>query len=233
MNRSFLTLPEQAGSLTVCEQAGEPFEISLFLQHTLLLSHSATHYGYVRDGQVNLTTAQGTFLLSTGMYFSLPGQGRLEGTGSAFVISQVNYQAFFQVGGPIESTGRLRYIDGCSDSLLISPVVCGDPCLNLLHLPAGTSQTAHTHPSFRAGVIVRGSGECRTPEHTITLHAGMMFVIPEATIHSFFTFEEDLLVIAFHPDSDFGPRHEDHPMINRTIINGISAAKLTQTHSNP
>jgi len=25
-------------------------------------------------------------------------------------------------------------------------------------------------------------------------------------------------VIAWHPDSDFGPRDDDHPMINRTLI---------------
>jgi hypothetical protein len=25
-------------------------------------------------------------------------------------------------------------------------------------------------------------------------------------------------VIAYHPDSDFGPTHENHPMVNRTIV---------------
>jgi len=34
-------------------------------------------------------------------------------------------------------------------------------------------------------------------------------------------------VIAYHPDSDFGATHEDHPMINRTIVNGTSAAVLS------
>ena len=32
------------------------------------------------------------------------------------------------------------------------------------------------------------------------------------------TADEALLVIAYHPDSDFGPTHERHPMINRTIV---------------
>eukprot|EP00968_Pinguiococcus_pyrenoidosus_P010274 scaffold803_cov310-Pinguiococcus_pyrenoidosus.AAC.187 len=36
--------------------------------------------------------------------------------------------------------------------------------------------------------------------------------------------DEQMCVIAFHPDSDFGPQDECHPMINRTIINGRSAA---------
>jgi hypothetical protein len=35
-----------------------------------------------------------------------------------------------------------------------------------------------------------------------------------------------LRVIAYHPDSDFGPTHEDHPMINRTMVGGVSASEL-------
>ena len=27
-------------------------------------------------------------------------------------------------------------------------------------------------------------------------------------------------VVAYHPDSDFGPTHEEHPMVNRTRIDG-------------
>lgn len=227
MHHSFCVLPEQAGQLIECEHGRQTFSAWFFRQKSLSLCENATHYGYVCSGSVELATTHGRFPLKQGMYFSLPSAGMLSGAGAVFGISQANAKAFFHLGGPIESTGRLRYIDGCSDSLLISPVICGQPCLNLLHLPAGTSQTAHTHPSFRLGVIVEGSGECRTPTESVRLHAGMMFMIPAETVHSFFTFEEDLLVIAFHPDSDFGPRHEDHPMINRTIVNGISAAKLT------
>ncbi|MEZ5600003.1 MAG: hypothetical protein R3F36_02845 [Candidatus Competibacteraceae bacterium] len=37
-------------------------------------------------------------------------------------------------------------------------------------------------------------------------------------LHSFFTEETALDVVAWHPDSDFGPRDDDHPMINRTVI---------------
>jgi len=33
-------------------------------------------------------------------------------------------------------------------------------------------------------------------------------------------------VIAFHPDSDFVPQDEDHSMINRTMVDGVSANKL-------
>eukprot|EP00548_Thalassiothrix_antarctica_P011082 CAMPEP_0194153598 /NCGR_PEP_ID=MMETSP0152-20130528/56993_1 /TAXON_ID=1049557 /ORGANISM="Thalassiothrix antarctica, Strain L6-D1" /LENGTH=43 /DNA_ID= /DNA_START= /DNA_END= /DNA_ORIENTATION= len=33
-------------------------------------------------------------------------------------------------------------------------------------------------------------------------------------------------VIAAHPDSDYGPTNTDHPMVNRTIVNGISASLI-------
>lgn len=33
-----------------------------------------------------------------------------------------------------------------------------------------------------------------------------------------------LKIVVYHPDSDFGPTDEAHPMVNRTIINGVSVA---------
>jgi len=35
-------------------------------------------------------------------------------------------------------------------------------------------------------------------------------------------------VIAFHPDSDFGATDIDHPMINRTIVDGVSANQIEE-----
>jgi quercetin dioxygenase-like cupin family protein len=153
------------------------------------------------------------------MYFAVPGPLRLRG-GRGLVVTAEQTRGFFHLGGPVEDAGRLRYIDGCTDSLLVPPVLLGDPCLNLLHIPPGTRQTAHTHPSIRIGLIVRGSGECVTPERRYPLRPGLAFVIAAGAMHSFHTDREPLLVIAYHPDSDFGPTHECHPMVNRTILPG-------------
>ena len=167
------------------------------------------------------------FPISSGMYFSVPGGVQISGMGTGVLISQTGYSGLFTLGGPIEQIGRLHYIDGCSDTLLIPPTIKGDACLNLLYLPPGTTQTMHTHPSFRFGMIVDGSGFCDDGTDPEPLHSGKIFFIAPNGKHRFRTMDEPLRVIAFHPDSDFGPHHDDHPMINRTMVNGASAATLT------
>jgi len=104
----------------------------------------------------------------------------------------------------------------------------GDPCLNLLYFPPGVTQTQHTHPSMRVGMVISGEGECVTPSATIPLVPGGVFVIPTDGLHGFVTRSSAMTVIAYHPDSDFGPTHEVHPMINRTIVNGLSASFLPE-----
>ncbi len=192
--------------------------------------------------------------LSKGMYYSLAEPHELlpvSGDSKAIVIEVLHnkgvypdtkFSSMFTMGGPIETTGRLKYIDGCTDSLLIPPVKMGDPCLNHLHFPSGIIQTAHTHNSHRIGVVARGTGKCVTPFGELPLKAGVIFIIKEwdgetrkagldgkdyeVGNHCFHTFGETMDVIAFHPESDFGPEDQDHPMINRTFVDGISAKDI-------
>ena len=189
-----------------------------WMEKPLTLPPGATAFGMVTTGQTQLRDAETrVFDLSAGMFFVLPDGGVARG-GSGLVIVWAGYRGLRQIGGPLEATGRLRYIDGCSDTLLVCPPRLGDPCLNHLHIPPRTDQTPHTHPSMRIGVILRGTGECRTPDGSYPLEPGMGWYIPTGCLHSFFTQNEALDVIAWHPDSDFGPRDDDHPMINRTQI---------------
>ena len=124
------------------------------------------------------------------------------------------------VGGPVESVGRLRYIDGCSDTLLVAPVVWGDPCLNYLHLPQGVVQTDHHHPSLRAGIVLRGNGTCVMDGRAVPLTPGVVFMLEPGTTHRFESGSVPLEIVAWHPDSDFGPTDDDHPMLNRTLRPG-------------
>ena len=186
-------------------------------RHVFDLQGDATHYGMVIDGCATLAFGETEMRLRPGMFFVAPGAATVSG-GRGLVVSRLGYSGLFQVGGPIEDTGRLVYIDGCSDTLLVCPPRLGEPCLNHLHLPPGTNQSEHTHPSERIGIILRGSGECRTPDGTFALRPGMAWRIPTGCLHSFFTFDESMDVLAWHPDSDFGPTDDNHPMKNRTYL---------------
>lgn len=197
---------------------------------TLDLPNNATHFGMVTDGEANLEFEGQIWWLLPGMFFVLPGPMTLLGSqgSKGLIISRLNYHGLFQIGGPLETTGRLRYIDGCSDTLLVCPPLLGEPCLNHLHIPPHTDQSAHTHPSTRLGVIYRGSGECRTEAGAFPLNPGMGWYIPTGCLHSFHTTDESLDVIAWHPDSDFGPTHAHHPMVSRTFVHGVSASELPE-----
>jgi mannose-6-phosphate isomerase-like protein (cupin superfamily) len=214
---SFAARPLQHGLLADLRSDAFPTVLHGWMDGVLALNATGTHFGFVQRGPANLHCDSGDFTLKAGMYFAVPGLCSVE-SGCGIVITRKGHAGFFHLGGPIENAGRLCYIDGCTDSLLIPPVQWGDPCLNQLHLPAGTHQTAHRHPSLRVGLVVRGAGWCEAPGERVPLSAGLAFVIRADALHCFHTDDSELLVVAYHPDSDFGPTHDDHPMINRTLI---------------
>lgn len=217
---TFTPILIQTGLLMDLSQDTFPTRVYGWNDGPLSLTPDATHYGMVTEGKAFLHVQEETYPLRPGMFFVQPGSGCIEGDwkGRGLVISRLDYQGLRQIGGPLEAAGRLRYIDGCSDTLLVCPPVLGEPCLNHLHIPAHTRQSSHTHPSVRIGVILRGSGECHTPEQVFSLQPGMAWLIPTGSLHAFHTAAQTLDVIAWHPDSDFGPTHENHPMINRTLL---------------
>lgn len=207
--------------------------------------------GAICDVSLRIQHKDIEFQIHDGQSFSVNGEFKVYGYGKMILIEvlhtkgvypQTKYRAMNVLNGPIEDRGRLKYIDGCTDSLLIPPVKMGDPCLNHLHFPTEIDQTMHTHPSHRIGIVANGNGECITPFGLLPLRKGMIFVIKEGDdvkseigldgksypvgSHCFRTTNETMDVIAFHPDSDFGATDINHPMINRTIVNGISAKDI-------
>jgi mannose-6-phosphate isomerase-like protein (cupin superfamily) len=187
-------------------------------------------FGFVLDGENAILTHRGRpHSIGPGYYFVVNAGAEahlLTPGGRVLLIHQHGADFPFMVGGPIETRGRLKYIDGCTDSLIIPPWRRGEACMNHLHIPAGTEQTMHTHPSDRIGVIVRGSGQCVTPQGIIELKPGMLWRIPPHGLHRFRTERDSLDVVAWHPDSDTGPTDDDHPMLNRSLVNGVSAAEI-------
>ena len=196
---------------------------------------NASTYGYVSEGSITLTrlTSGRTLKVLSGEYFSSNEPIEIQGNGVGILVETIGQKVFNTLGGSIETEGRLKYIDGCTDSLLIPPVMKGMSCLNHLHFPEGIEQTMHTHPTVRCGIVAKGKGLCHTPFGDLPLVPNQPFIIlpkDERTDgrHCFFTDSSPMDVIAFHPDSDFGPEHENHPMINRTIVEGTPANQIEE-----
>lgn len=213
---------------------GYPSMVSTWQGGSLALSGPGTHLGFIYQGapilerQLDRQGAQ-SLGLAQGMYFCLPGSGCLRGKGaSALVITCPTYRGMFSLGGPLEAAGRLAYIDGGTSSLLVPPVMVGDPCLNAMYFPAGVEQTLHTHPSDRLGLVVAGAGIVETPDQTSQVTPGDIFWISAHQLHRFCTAASPLTIVVFHPDSEGGFTHRENPMLRRTLVDGVSAAELPE-----
>jgi quercetin dioxygenase-like cupin family protein len=187
----------------------------------------ATAFGYVHSSSAHVETGVIRQQLVAGMFFSAPGPAEITEL-QGFICMRKGYRGLPIWGGPIEGLGRLKYIDGCSDTLLVGAPVKGDPCVNYLFIPPGVNQTRHTHPSVRVGCVIDGQGYCRLAGRTVDLIAGEIFVLAANEAHSFHTADRPLRVIVYHPDSDFGPTDEVHPMINRTIVSNKPVANFNK-----
>lgn len=183
----------------------------------------STLWGFIQRGETTIDVDGHKWFVTAGQWFNLAGKNIKCNFGkdsNVFITARFDYTGLNSMGGPVEDEGRLEYIDGCTDSLLAFPPIQGDPCLNLLHFPPGIQQTMHSHPSTRTGIVSSGTGLCITPENEIDLSPGYIFYLPQNTKHNFTTLNSVLNVISYHPDSDWGPTHEKHPMINRTWVDG-------------
>lgn len=241
-NNSFKSFDfEKSGTLDSNLDTNFPCSLmSVVGEGSVSVTENKAYFVYVHEGEVCIPNG---YVVKEKMYSVVTGTGEIKGNKKtkAIVIVKDNYEPMFSLGGPIEEKGRLKYIDGCTDSLLIPPTKKGDSCLNHLHFPKGIDQTSHTHPSVRVGLVTKGEGLCKTPFGNVELREGLLFVIKpsdgEESIgvdgkyhangtHGFVTFDKEMDVIAFHPDSDFGAEDDEHPMINRTIVNGVSAKNI-------
>lgn len=172
---------------------------------------AASDASLVTDGM----TASGTFGASVTGSFEIKGPSLViqsDGLCAPECITKVSSR----------EPGSLSYIDGCSNTNLVSPPRNGDPCLNYLYFPPGTVQTEHVHPSVRIGVVLYGEGVAiwydSGKRKETPLLPGSMFLLDRHTRHAFNTADKPMSLIAFHPDSDAGPTDEGNPMKMRTYI---------------
>lgn len=195
-----------------------PCELHKITNGSFDIPKNSTVYGFVIEGSVKISD---TKIMTTHEFFSINSHYEnktivFEGTGAVIVKYGFHGQNVF--GGPVEKQGRLCYINHCSDSLLVYPPRLGDPSMSLLHFPPNIVQDFHTHPSFRLGIVFRGNGfaECNTGK--IILEPGTVFCMEEQEVHRFVTTENQLSVISFHPDGEWGPTDHDHTLLNRTYL---------------
>ena len=218
INKSTMKLIKQPSGFIDLRDTMYPCTGTKVHQSTFTATPYSTIYGFVIEGEVVLPNG---WVAKAEQYFCYAAKSAEEfiTNGTAVYIERLGFLGQNTLGGPLEKTGRLCYIDGCSDSLLIYPPRCGDPSLNLLQFPSGIDQTFHIHPSVRLGIVVRGSGMSTLRNETINLEVGDMFCIEEREYHRFRTeLDQTLTVVAFHPDGDWGPTDQNHTMLNRTYI---------------
>lgn len=189
----------------------------------LKMFSNSTVYG-VCLAETKIQYDSSLFTLQAESYFSLSITSTtkkflVDSTGNVALFIRYGFKSLNQIGLNCEESGRLTYIDGCTDSALISPPRYGDPSLNLLCFPAATLQSFHRHPTLRFGVILSGSGFADLNNKSHPLKKGDAFLIEENELHRFKTESKSMRLIAFHPDSDFGPKDNDHAMLNRTYLN--------------
>lgn len=187
------------------------FSSTLFVRPNAIdIPDNSTGYGIVLNGNSIIDGIQ----IPAGYAFC--AKTKIIG-GSFIVVVRYGVTGQTVIGVEVESGGRLKYIDGCTDTVLIYPPKLGYPSLNSLHFPPNTDQTFHTHDSIRMGVILSGSGVASTEQGEIELNVGDAWCIEENERHRFKS-TNGMTVIAFHPDGDWGPSDHTHPMINKTKI---------------
>src|SRR5450830_1178887 len=186
--------------------------ISLAGRMRIPLGEDDTAYGYLLHGSLSFEN----FEVRAQQYFSLTQSldaiEIISEDARGLVVIRKGFKGQNCVGGPLEMSGRLVYIDGCSDSVLVYPPRLGDPSLNHLHFPEGIDQSFHIHPSIRAGIVVSGKGESHLSGDVVKhLVPGTVFILDERERHRFATEASSMHIVAFHPDGDFGPTDTNHP----------------------
>jgi|TARA_B110000046_G_C13021879_1_gene411679 quercetin dioxygenase-like cupin family protein len=116
--------------------------------------------------------------------------------------------------------GNLSYMDGGTNTTAVNPGRLGLPVINYVHFPAGMSQTLHTHPSQRIGLILSGKGEIELDNGVMfPIKAGDCWVMDRNVLHNFMCNKgEDVTLFVFSPDSGTGPTDEINPLKVRTYV---------------
>jgi len=188
-------------------------------------------FGFLDESaEIGMTICHEDFFIAVqpGQWFQCPGNITFDVPhgGRVMLVQRVGFDAMV-AQGTVEKRGRLKYINGCHDTILCGPIKADYPVINTLHMPNGINQTMHTHPSTRVGFIIDGGADAETPAGRHPLRKGTIFFMPTNGRHKFRTDMDDkttMRLVAFHPESGgIGPQDENHIMLNRTVVDGKGA----------
>lgn len=187
---------------------------------------SADNTSFIMSNEGQVSSGTDFIITGQGKAFAVMHTGTAAVTGPAVVISTPGTFVTESKLAMVDPTlpGQLAYIDGCSNTNLVDPLRNGDPCINYLYFPGGITQTYHSHPSLRLGLVLSGIGTAWIMQHgkevQVPLIAGQVFYLHRHCIHRFSTpSDSHMSIMVFHPDSEDGPRDEANPMKTRTYIN--------------
>lgn len=123
----------------------------------------------------------------------------------------------------IKSRMVLPYVNGCSTRQIFPPERPGDPTLQLLNIPANSSEQAHhIHSTVRVVHVLSGHGYSIVGMNSNTtktkLIPGMSIVLDNMVPHHFETDDQDLLVMPVHIWSTMSSSEYSHPMFSGTFL---------------
>lgn len=118
---------------------------------------------------------------------------------------------------------NLPYINGCSTESLLPPIRLGDPTMQLLYMPSGSSeQEEHIHSTCRVVYVLDGSAKCvhgiGSSKESINITRGDVLLLEKMLPHHFVTDHNSLLCSPIHIWSSVGPSEQNHPMFNGTHL---------------
>lgn len=209
METTFTALHFKNGKLFDLSNTQYPSKVYAFDGMDAIYYHQdCSYYGYVFEGHITIRYKEENFTIKKGMYFSVPKELNIQGTGKAFIIEHYNHTCFFQLGGPVEEKGRIESEYNRSNSLLIAPTELYQPSLNLLQIHKNQEQLPlHIHNEYRIGMVIEGSGYFVTDDEQIPLEKGEIFILPANLYHRLEAIQdnENLLIISYHPKSQVNP----------------------------
>ena len=189
-----------------------PSQASLVRDSIFKSTAWSTIFGVVISGHVQCRGR----IIKQEEYFCIAatGEEKFEVRGQSVFFVRYGFQGLNQIGGPVESTGRIGSTDGSSTTLLIAPPRMGDAELDLLHIPSSVTRGPSQHASCRFGVVLKGCCTLTINKQQTQLNIGSVFCIEAHESYSIKTLQSNATIIMYQPEGGWGPNEHNSQKLN-------------------